>query len=49
MKLKKQAINTCGNTQALKAGMALDADVMQDRRKVWEWVLELVLAALVRI
>jgi hypothetical protein len=25
--------------------MALDADVLQDRRAVWEWLLEPVLAA----
>ncbi len=33
------------DTQTLKAGMALDADVLQDRRAVWEWLLEPVLAA----
>ncbi|WP_197418280.1 HlyD family secretion protein [Paucibacter sp. KCTC 42545] len=44
VKLKKQAITTYGNTQLLKAGMALDADVMQDRRAIWQWVLEPVLA-----
>jgi membrane fusion protein len=28
----------------LKAGLTLEADVLQERRKVWEWVLEAVLA-----
>ncbi|MEJ6007737.1 HlyD family efflux transporter periplasmic adaptor subunit [Paucibacter sp. AS339] len=45
VKLKKQAINTYGNTQLLKAGMALDADIMQDRRAICEWMLEPVLSA----
>ncbi len=36
-------INTDGQPQALKAGMSLEADVMQERRAVWEWVLEPVL------
>ncbi|WP_231741470.1 ABC transporter transmembrane domain-containing protein [Paucibacter sp. KCTC 42545] len=44
VKLKKQAITTYGNTQLLKAGMALDADVMQYRRTVWEWVFEPIFA-----
>lgn len=32
-------------TLTLKAGLTLEADVLQERRKVWEWVLEPVLAA----
>jgi membrane fusion protein len=31
--------------QALTPGMALEADIVQDRRAVWEWVLEPLLAA----
>lgn len=42
--LKRQAISTYGKSQALKAGMALDADVVQDRRAIWEWVFEPILA-----
>ncbi|MFN3809470.1 MAG: HlyD family secretion protein [Roseateles asaccharophilus] len=42
--LAQQHINTYGQAQALKAGMSLEADVMQERRAVWEWVLEPVLA-----
>lgn len=45
VKLKKQSIDTYGNTQSLKAGMALDADVMQDRRAVWEWVLDPIISS----
>ena len=40
-----QAIKAYGETLALKPGLTLEADVLQERRKVWEWVLEPVLAA----
>lgn len=40
-----QSILTYGQVQALKPGMALEADVLQDKRAIWEWVLEPVLAA----
>ena len=43
--LDRQDIQTYGQLQPLKPGMALEADVLQDRRAVWEWVLEPVLAA----
>lgn len=42
--LARQEISTYGAIQVLKSGMALEADVEQDRRAVWEWVLEPVLA-----
>ena len=45
VQLDEQSINAYGNTLQLKAGLTLDADVLQERRKVWEWVLEPVLAA----
>lgn len=44
VKLEKQSINAYGQMQALKPGMTLEADVLQDRRKIWEWVLEPLLA-----
>lgn len=43
--LDSQGIQTYGQAQPLKPGMALEADVLQDRRAVWEWVLEPVMAA----
>jgi len=43
VKLEKQSIEAYGQLQALKPGMTLEADVLQDRRKIWEWVLEPVL------
>lgn len=39
------ALHAFGRTQPLKAGMTLDADVIQDRRAIWEWALEPLLAA----
>jgi len=43
--LESQAIGAYGETQPLKAGMTLEADVIQERRRIWEWLLEPVLAA----
>jgi len=48
VKLEKQSIEAYGELQALKLGMTLEADVLQDRRKIWEWVLEPVLAVMGR-
>ncbi|MES2071618.1 MAG: HlyD family efflux transporter periplasmic adaptor subunit [Pseudomonadota bacterium] len=44
VKLNKQTITTYGQAQALKPGMTLEADVLQDNRKIWEWILEPLLA-----
>ena len=35
-----QSINTFGEVRLLKAGMALEADIVQDRRTIIEWLLE---------
>ncbi|QEL57951.1 HlyD family efflux transporter periplasmic adaptor subunit [Chromobacterium paludis] len=40
VRLQNQSVNTYGQPQALKAGMALDASVLLERRKLYEWVLE---------
>ncbi len=45
VKLNDQGINAFGQTIALKPGLTLEADVLQERRKVWEWVLEPIVAA----
>jgi membrane fusion protein len=45
VKLDQQDIRAFGEDIALKPGLTLEADVLQERRKVWEWVLEPVLAA----
>jgi membrane fusion protein len=39
-----QTIDAYGQAQALKPGMTLEADVMQDKRRIWEWVVEPLLA-----
>jgi membrane fusion protein len=44
VKLPSQTINTYGKQTQLSAGMSLDANVRQDARKIWEWLLEPVLA-----
>ena len=44
VKLNKQHIDAYGQAQLLKPGMTLEADVLQDKRKIWEWILEPVLA-----
>lgn len=48
VKIGSQVINTYGKQTSLTAGMALDADVRQDKRKIWEWLLEPALGAAVR-
>ena len=45
VQLDAQNIQVYGDSWPLKAGLTLEADVLQERRKVWEWVLEPVLAA----
>ncbi|BCO26311.1 colicin V secretion protein CvaA [Rhodoferax lithotrophicus] len=45
VQLDEQSIQAYGESMPLKAGLTLEADVLQERRKVWEWVLEPVLAA----
>lgn len=42
--LEKQTIRAYGRSQSLKPGMTLSADVMQERRKIWEWICEPLLA-----
>jgi membrane fusion protein len=42
--LQRQSITAYGESQTLKPGTALEADVLQDERKIWEWVMEPVLA-----
>lgn len=45
VQLSDQSVRAYGEDIALKPGLTLAADVLQERRKVWEWVLEPVLAA----
>lgn len=41
---ENQQINIYGKAQALKPGMTLEADIIQERRKIWEWIAEPLLA-----
>ena len=43
--LDSQDIATYGESRLLKAGMALEADIVQDRRTIIEWMLEPLFAA----
>ena len=48
VKLQQQSILAYGTPQALQPGMTLDADIVQDHRKIWEWIAEPLMAALQR-
>lgn len=39
VKINRQNIEAYGKSQRIKAGMTLDADVVQDHRKIWQWIL----------
>jgi membrane fusion protein len=43
VRLASPAVNAYGRQQPLSAGMHLEADVMQDRRRLFEWIFEPVL------
>lgn len=38
--LNQQTVSAYGKAQSLQAGMLLDADVLQEKRRLYEWVLE---------
>jgi membrane fusion protein len=38
--LQSQTVQTFGQPQALQAGLRLDADILQETRKLYEWMLE---------
>jgi membrane fusion protein len=40
VKLDRQSIDAYGKDEALKPGMALNADILLDRRSLWQWVFE---------
>lgn len=45
VKMDKHHIAAYGEQVPPKPGMAVEADVLQDRRAIWEWVPEPVIAA----
>ncbi len=38
--LKQQNVTAYGKQWPLSAGMRLDADILQETRRLWEWMLE---------
>lgn len=40
VKLEHQTVSAYGKPQPLQAGMLVEADVLQEKRKLYEWVLE---------
>jgi membrane fusion protein len=40
VELKSQTVPAYGQAQSLQSGMLLEADVMQEKRRLYEWVLE---------
>lgn len=42
--LQKQRIDAYGSSEFLRAGMTLEADVIQDHRAIWEWIFESIFA-----
>nr|WP_229502907.1 HlyD family efflux transporter periplasmic adaptor subunit [Pseudoduganella guangdongensis] len=44
VKLDRQAIQVYGDSLAVKPGMTLEADIVQDQRKIWEWIAEPLIA-----
>ncbi|MDD3765189.1 MAG: HlyD family efflux transporter periplasmic adaptor subunit [Nevskiales bacterium] len=40
VKLGQQSVRAYGTSQPLQAGMAVQADVLQERRRLYEWVLD---------
>ncbi|WP_431099941.1 HlyD family secretion protein [Roseateles noduli] len=49
VRLDREDIAAYGRTLPLRAGMALDADVTLEHRRIWEWVLEPLLATAKRV
>lgn len=44
LRLARQSIAVYGKEEALKSGLAVEADIVQERRKLIEWVFEPILA-----
>ncbi|MTW12359.1 HlyD family efflux transporter periplasmic adaptor subunit [Pseudoduganella eburnea] len=44
VKLDSQFVQVYGEAQQIKPGMTLEADILQDQRKIWEWIAEPLLA-----
>jgi membrane fusion protein len=40
VRLNASTVQANGEHRALQAGMRLEADILQERRKIYEWILE---------
>ena len=40
VKLPAQTIRAYGQLQSLQTGMLIDADILQEKRRLYEWALE---------
>jgi membrane fusion protein len=40
VQLARQSIAAEGRKRTLLPGMALDADIVQDKRRIWEWIIK---------
>lgn len=49
VRLDREDIAAYGHDLPLRAGMALDADVTLEHRRIWEWLLEPLLATAKRV
>jgi membrane fusion protein len=49
VKLASQSLTAYGRKIALRPGLTLEADVLQDTRKIWEWILEPLIATSVNV
>ncbi|MFG5409577.1 hypothetical protein ABXN37_17670 [Piscinibacter sakaiensis] len=48
MALERQSVRAHGREEPLKPGLALEADVLQERLAVWQWLFAPLLAARAR-
>lgn len=44
VELEQQSVQVRGQSRRLRPGMALEADILGDRRRLWEWLMEPLLA-----
>jgi membrane fusion protein len=45
VRLSRQSVTAYGRKQEFKAGMALEADILQDRRRLIEWIVDPIISA----
>jgi membrane fusion protein len=44
VRLDRQDIDLEGRSRALQPGMSLEADIVEDRRRIWQWIISPALA-----